>query len=114
MDAFSLDLRKRVVAAYDRGEGSQAVLAKRFRMSLRTVERLVRLRRETGSVAPKPHGGGQIAKVRGVTEERLKRAVAETPDASLDELRDRCRVKGSRMCIFRALKRLAITRKKSR
>lgn len=114
MDAYSLDLRRRVVAAYDRAEGSQAELAKRFRMSERTIQRLLQRRRETGSVAPKPHGGGQIAKVRGVTEDRLMRAVAETPDASLDELRDRCRVNGSRMCIFRALKRLNITRKKSR
>ena len=114
MEAYSTDLRMRVVAAYDRGEGSQSELAKRFRMSERTIQRLLRRRRQTGSVAPKPHGGGQKPKVRGAKEELLKRVVAQSPDASLDELRDRCRVNGSRMCIFRALQRLNITRKKSR
>lgn len=113
MDAYSMDLRKRVIAAYDQGEGTQAELAKRFKLTERWIQKLFRQRRETGSIAPKPHRRGRKAKISGAKEERLKKAVAKTPDASLDELRDRCGVDGSRMCIFRALRRLRITRKKS-
>ena len=56
--ALSLDLRRRIIDAYDNGEGTQARLARRFKVGKATVERLVRLRRETGSVEPRPHGGG--------------------------------------------------------
>jgi transposase len=114
MKAYSMDLRLRIVQAYDRGEGSQAELAEQFRVSERSLQRLLRQRRQTGSIAPQPHGGGRAAKVHGPTLLRWKQAVAEFPDASLDELRDRCGVDGSRMCIFRALRRLRLTRKKSR
>jgi transposase len=114
MKAYSMDLRLRIVQAYDHGEGSQAELAEQFQISERSIQRLLRQRRQTGSIAPQLHGGGRVAKVHGPTLLRLKQAVAEFPDASLDELRDRCGVDGSRMCIFRALRRLRITRKKSR
>lgn len=114
MKAYSMDLRLRIVQACDHGEGSQAELAEQFQVSERSIQRLLRQRRQTRSIAPQPHGGGRTAKVNGPTLLRLKQVVAEFPDASLDELRDRCGVDGSRMCIFRALRRLRSTRKKSR
>jgi transposase len=114
MQGYSMDLRARVVKAYDRGEGAQVQLAERFGVTSRWIQKLLRQRRETGSIAPQPHGGGRKAKVRGEKEQVLRKAVAEMPDASLAELRDRCGVDGSVMCIFRALRRLQITRKKSR
>ena len=114
MDAYSMDLRVRIVHSYLAGEGSQAELAKRFRVSEQWLENLLRQRRETGSIEPLPHGGGR-RRVIGVDKEPvLLKALAETPDASLDELRDRCGVNGSRMSIARALERLDFTRKKSR
>ena len=112
MEAYSLDLRTRVVTAYDRGEGLQAELAEGFQVSERTIQRLLKQWRETGSIAPKPRSCGRKAKVRGETEKLLRQAVAAMPDASLDELLDHCGVAGSRMCIFRALKRCNITREK--
>jgi hypothetical protein len=51
--------------------------------------------------------------VTGATLALLQEVLAQTPDASLEELRDACGVQGSSMCIFRALQRLGITRKKS-
>lgn len=113
MRPYSLDLRQRIVEAYENGEGTQAELAERFQVSLRCVERLMRVYRETGSVAPKPHGGGRQAKISGESAERLLAAVEETPDATLAELLTACQVSGSIMCVFRALRRLGITLKKS-
>lgn len=114
MQPYSMDLRQRVIEAYENGEGSQAELAETFGVSQAWVEKLWRRWRETGSVAPKPHGGGRRAKISGKKEERLRKIVEEAPDATLDELLAKCRVNGSRMCVFRALTRMGITRKKSR
>jgi len=114
VEAYSIDLRTRVVGAYDRGEGTQAQLAEFFRVSERLIQKLVRQRREQDSIAPLPRNSGRKAKVRGQKLDLLREAIAKTPDASLEELRDACGVDGSRMCVFRALQRLQITRKKRR
>jgi transposase len=114
MQAYSMDLRVRVVRAYLAQEGSQAQLAERFQVSERWLHGLLRRRRDTGSIEPLPHGGGRHRLVGPDEEVLLLQALAETPDASLDELRQRCGVNGSRMGIARALQRLDITRTKSR
>lgn len=114
MEAYSRDLRTRVVEAYLAGEGSQAVLAKRFKVSERWLQNLLRQQRESGSFEAMPHGGGRERIIGAEKEALLQEVLAETPDASLDELRERCAINGSRMCVARALKRLNFTRKKSR
>jgi transposase len=114
MEAYSMDLRVRIVQAYLAQEGSQAELAARFKVSERWLQNLLRQRRATGSIEPLPQGGGRARSIGLDQEPLLLEALAETPDASLDELRERCGVDGSRMGIARALRRLNITRKKSR
>jgi transposase len=114
MDAYSMDLRTRIVHAYLAHEGSQAELAERFKVSERWLQNLLRQRRETGSIEPLPHGGGRQRVIGLDQEPLLLKILADTPDASLDELRERCGVHGGRTSIARALQRLDITRKKSR
>src|SRR5512135_2078481 len=58
MRPYSLDLRARVAAAVDEHEDSQPEIARRFRVSPSFITRLLRRRRQTGSLAPRPHGGG--------------------------------------------------------
>src|SRR5262249_57610272 len=86
MKALSMDLRQRVVAASDRGEGTPREIAARFAVSLAWVYRLLQRRRQTGSIAPKPHGGGQRPAFDADADGRLRRAVADRPDATLPEL----------------------------
>src|SRR3954469_6975262 len=59
MKAYSTDLRQRVIAAYDAREGTQDQVAVRFSVSVSWVRKLLRQRRHTGSIEPKPHGGGR-------------------------------------------------------
>jgi transposase len=112
MRAYSTDLRERIVRAYENGEGTQRELAERFDVSLRCVQMLLRRWREEKTVEPKPHGGGQPAKVSPEQEKQLKLALQEQPDATLEELRQRCGINASITSVFRALRRLDITRKK--
>jgi transposase len=111
MKPYSLDLRQRVAQAIDNREGSLRQLARRFFVSLSFVVRLLRLRRQTDSVAPRPHRGGRRPAIDGPDLERLRQLVADQPDATLPELAGRLG-KGSRMAVLRALRRLRITRKK--
>jgi transposase len=112
MKPLSNDLRERIVAAVDRREGSRREIARRFAVDGSCITRLLRLRRTTGSIAPRPHGGGKPPTLDRDGLERLRRLVEERPDATLQQLRQGLGVGGSIMIISRALKRLGITRKK--
>lgn len=116
MKALSVDLRQRIVDAYHDGEGTQAALADRFRVGKASVERLVRLKRETGALAAKPHGGGRTAHITEADREDLLATFERAPDTRQSDLADRFAAEGrpvSQQTVSRALRRLAITRKKS-
>lgn len=112
MRPYSNDLRERIVAAVDRGEHSLRQLANLFTVSLSCIVRLLQRRRASGSVAPKPHGGGTKPKIDASALERLLDLLRAQPDATLAELRDRLGIPCSIMAIDRALRRAGITRKK--
>ena len=114
MEAYSLDLRQRVVRAVDEQRGTQQAIAELFGVSARWIRKLLQQRRATGSIAPRPHGGGQPAKFAGARLQRLQALVAHCPDATLAELQKRSRVAASRMAVWRALRRLRVSHKKSR
>jgi transposase len=59
MATYSIDLRHKILQACERRLGSQRALADLFGVSLSCVETLLRRRRTTGDIAPKPHAGGQ-------------------------------------------------------
>lgn len=109
-----MDLRERVVQACDEQHGTRERLAKLFGVSTAWIRRLRQRRRESGTIAPKPHGGGRPAKYSGKRLDRLKELVEQQPDATLVELRDHSGVAASIMAVHRALERLDSRLKKSR
>lgn len=52
MKAYSLDLRQKIVDTYLEGGISQRQLAKRFKVALSFIEKLLKQYRENGSIAP--------------------------------------------------------------
>jgi transposase len=114
MQAYSMDLRERVVAACDEGIDTRAEIAERFSVSQSWIRRLLQRRREAGSIAPKPHGGGQRPAFDAEGLERLRRAVAERPDATLAELRDAIGATCGITAVHEATVALGLTLKKSR
>ena len=118
MKTYSLDLRTRIVEAVDRRVGSQGEVAALFGVSPTFVKKLLRQRRETGSVAPKPHGGGQPPKLDGKRGEALGSYILTgKEDASLVEVQTyvarRWRVRMSVATVSRLLARLGLPRKKN-
>ena len=114
MKAYSMDLRERVVAACDARDGTREAIAARFSVSVSWIRDLLRRRRETGSIAPKPHGGGRPPTFAGEAAQRLRAAVDADDDATLAELAEAAGVACVPSAVHGALVRLGITRKKSR
>jgi len=111
---LSLDLRQRILGAFLEGKEGRAAIARRFGVHPLTVSRLIRLYEETGSVNPRPHGGGKPAAFGGEKLEQLRQLVAQQPDATLEELRDMSGVSCTVVTVHNTLKRLKLRRKKSR
>ncbi len=88
MNAYSKDLRLRVLAAVDRGTAYGEV-SRLFRVSLATIGRYVKRRKETGEVAPRP-SLGRTPRICKTAEERraLWRQLEENPEATLERHRE--------------------------
>jgi transposase len=112
MRAFSNDLRERIVAAVERGGYTLRQLATLFAVDVSVIVRLRQRQRQTGSIDPKPHGGGRPHKLDEAAQARLLQLVRQHPDATLAELRQQLGVDCGLTTIHRALRRHGITRKK--
>jgi transposase len=86
MKAYSLDLRQRVVQAYEQGQGSIPEIATRFGVGTAFVKKMLRQWRSTGDLAPLAHGGGKPPSLTQRQRQLLKRQVRQQSDISLAEL----------------------------
>lgn len=116
MKAYSEDLRERVIRAVEAGRPREEVAA-RFEVSVPSIERWVRLKRETGGLARRPVPGPVAVKTAGLAA-ALPGRLAEHADATLADHCDWWRdVSGrtvSTATMSRALTRLGWPRKKRR
>src|SRR3989440_2237078 len=110
MQAYSMDLRQRVIAACDQKQTTKSV-AQRFGVSAAWVRRLKQHRRERGDIKPRSGGGSRGRKI---DRDRLAELVKQQPDATLVELRERLGVAVTPWAIGKALRALGLTFKKSR
>ena len=113
---ISTDLRKRAVAEYLRGGMTYADVAEQFSIGVATINRWIRLHRETGDITPRPRGGGARPKLDEACFTLLSQLVSQQPDSTLAELRsalaERRGVQVTLTTVHKALKRLDLTRKK--
>ena len=100
--AYSIDLRKRVVAFVEEG-GSQAEAARRFRVSVWCVKDWC----GRVDLAPKRHGPRR----RKLDRTALRQHVAQHPEATLKERAQHFGVQIN--AIWYALRQLQVTRKKN-
>lgn len=114
---LSPDLRQRIAEALDQHKASQAAIARRFGVGKATVERLARLHKTTGSIAPRPHAGGLPPIVPTEHYPVLKQWLEHTPDLTQADLaqryQDTYNQAVSARTMGRVLKRMEQTRKKS-
>lgn len=113
--AYSLDLRQKVFAAYQGGEGSQEQVAARFGVSPSFVRDLAALFRAQGSVVARPRGGGRTSSITPEVRQAIVAAVSAQNDATIAEYRQSLAAAGhllSHSALGRALLALKLTRKK--
>jgi transposase len=114
MDAYSLDLRKKIVEAKERGM-STAEVAQTFGVGASTVKRYAAAAREGSSLAPKKRLGSK-PKLNGAARKLLEADLEKRPAATLPERREFLRraagVEVSDSTVSRMLKRLGWSRKK--
>jgi transposase len=116
MRAYSQDLRERVLRAVDQGK-AQKEIVEALGVSLATIKRYVKQRREVGHVKPKAIPGRPPKKA-GQLEAGLVAQVESHRDATLEqhcELWEQTHaVRVSPRTMSRAIKQVGWTRKKSR
>ena len=112
MAAYSLDLRERVLRAYDGGM-NVATVAATFDVSVSWVYRLVQRRRETGSIAPRQQTKFRRRALSPDEETRLVFLITVQPDATLAELQQALPTTAALSTLWRTIDRLGITVKKN-
>jgi len=116
MRPHPVELRERVLAAYDDGMRTSEI-AEAFHVSPAWARRVKQWLRERGHVRPLPHGGGRDPVLGGGRRSRLRALVRAEPDATLDELvarvRDALGVSVGRTALWAALESMGLPRKKS-
>ena len=110
MGTYWMDLRDRVVAACDSGRWKRVEIAEQFGVSTAWIRRLLQRRRETGQYGPKRTKPGRKPAFRGASLAQLDQLAQAQPDATLEELRDRCGVCCSLVTVFNTLRRLGYRR----
>lgn len=115
MRAYSLDLRERIIAAHSEGISIRKI-ARQYKVNKGTVSNLIKLKRETGKINPKPARGGKQSQL-ATKEKELAEMVEKYSDYTLEEYcecwdeQTGVRVSASTMC--RQLKKLKLTIKKN-
>jgi transposase len=116
MKAYSMDLRKRVLAAYDGGQCTLKQVAEQFQVTTRWIQQLRQRKKLEGCIAPHPQNQGRKPAFRGVELSQLNDFVKKHTDATLEEIKEHFagRVDCSIVAIHNALKHLGWRYKKKR
>jgi transposase len=116
MKAYSSDLRTKIMDAVDAGM-TKSEAARTFRVGLATIKRYAALRREQGTLEPRPHPG-RPPTIRPEQQEVLRTQVSDHPAAYLDEhcalFAATTGVQVSTSTMSRWIRKAGFTRKKGR
>ena len=114
MKTISLDLRERILAAYDADADTREGVARRFRVSLGMVKKLLQQRRRIGEVRAQHHRSGRKPHIVAHHHHQLRALLDKKPDLTLKELRAATGLACTLPGIHYVLVRLGLTYKKRR
>lgn len=116
MKAYPIELRQRVLDAVDNNVGTREEIADMYHVSTFWIRKLLRQRRQTGDLSPKPRNPGRKPVFQGAILEKLNTYVTDHPDATLEEIKEQFsgQVDCSLVTIHNTLKSLGWRYKKNR
>lgn len=112
MRTISLDLRERIVASYDNGEGTREQVARHYRVSLGLIKKLLRQRRLTGDITARHRFSGRKPRILASHQGQMRELLKRKPDMTLPELRAAVALNCTLPAIHYVLKRMGLTYKK--
>lgn len=111
------DLRRKLLNAYDRGEGTLTQLAERFSVSVGWARKISSQRKRTGQAERVPHRPGRTLRAGPEAQQQVRTWFAAQPDMTLAEVQARLKseagVQISLPQIWFLLRRLGLRLKKS-
>jgi transposase len=114
MRTISLDLRERILASYDQKEGTRQEIARRFKVSLGMVKKLLQRRREGGDIGPRYHRCGLKPGKVAAQGQTFRQLLSRKPDLTLEELRRATSLDCTLPAIHYVLEKIGLTYKKRR
>lgn len=114
MKTISLDLRERILAAYDGGESTREEVGWRFRVSTGMVKKLLQQRRHIGEIGPRHYRSGRKTRIDIAYQRKLRDLLVGKPDMTLAEMRSALTIKCSLPAIHYVLVKMGLTYKKRR
>jgi transposase len=113
MKTLSLDLRERILASYDAGEGTRQEIADGYDVSLGMVKKLLSQRKRTGDIAHRHGYSGRKPYFTAKRRTWIKDLVQKQPDITLDEIRLTLGLQCTLPAIHYVLQDLNLTLKKN-
>lgn len=111
--AYSLDLRLKVIEAYDRGMKTKPI-AQLFGVSPAWARRLKQRRRVRGTIEPLPPSGGVKPILGGDDHAKIHAHFKTQPDTTIAALKEALGTEASEVTVWRAARSLGYRFKKSR
>ncbi len=115
--AYSNDLRRKFLQAYDQGKGTLTELAERFGVSVGWAKKISARRTRTGQIERPPWRRGPQSRVTPDVQEWLRNQIRRQPDLTLRELQQQLpAARGLSLSIGRlwwALQQMGLRLKKS-
>ena len=112
MKALSMDLRERILKAYEQGESTREQVAERFSVSLGMVKKLLARRKAGAEIGARYDRCGRAPKIEDAHREVLRLILIEKPDLTLKELREAVGLDCTLPAIHYVLVDLGLTYKK--
>jgi len=113
MRAYSLDLRERVMKAYDEGKWTVGQIAERFKVGEWWVHKLKRQRQGGNGIAPRKGKVGKPPSFHPEQISRLEQYVDKHPDATLEQIHEKIGATCTMATIHNTLQRLGYRYKKN-
>jgi len=112
MATISMDLRKRILKACDRGDSTREQVASRFEVSLGMVKKLLQQRRRTGDIAPRYDRCGRKPIIVDTHRREMRLLLSNRPDLTLEEIRAQLGLPCTIQAIHYVLADMGLTYKK--
>lgn len=107
-----MDLRQRLLNAYDRGDVTREDVARRFEVSLGMVKKLLQQRRKLGNIAPLHHRSGRKPVILDSHRRQMRELLKQQSDLTLEEIRTHVGLNCTIQAIHYVLEDMGLTYKK--